>query len=76
MKKKKCQFRKEQWHPSGYTNQPKNQSPSIGNIEDRWIGMKLIVYNVDNDKNIKMGLWLDKENSNTFEKKLEYKDEG
>lgn len=38
--------------------------------------MKLIVYNVDNDKNIKMELWLDKENSNTFEKKLEYKDEG
>jgi len=75
-KKKKCQFRKEQWHPSGYTNQPKTWGPSIGNIIDRWIGMKLIVYNVDNDKNVKMELWLDNENSNTFEKKLEYKDEG
>ena len=71
----KVRFAKEQWHVSYvFTNL---KSPT-GSIEDKWIGIKFIVYNfVENNKVVvKTELWLDTNNSGNFVKVDENVDRG
>jgi hypothetical protein len=71
----KVRFAKEQWHVSYVFTSLKTATTSI---EDRWIGIKFIVYNfVENSKTVvKTELWLDKNNNGNFVKVDENVDRG
>ncbi|MBA3749295.1 MAG: hypothetical protein H0X03_00065 [Nitrosopumilus sp.] len=68
-------WKKEIWFTEGYTKEksiPKITEPII----DRWIGWKVIVYNVNNDSAVKMESYLDNSNSNYWVKVFEMIDDG
>jgi len=71
----KVRFAKEQWHVSYVFTNLKTPTSSI---EDKWIGIKFIVYNfVENNKVVvKAELWLDTNNSGNFVKVDETVDRG
>ena len=71
----KVRFAKEQWHVSYVFTSLKSPTSSI---EDKWVGIKFIVYNfVENSKVVvKTELWLDTNNSGNFVKVDERVDRG
>jgi hypothetical protein len=71
----KVRFAKEQWHVSYVFTNLKTPTSSI---EDKWIGIKFVVYNfVENNKIVVKGeLWLDTNNSGNFVKVDETIDRG
>jgi hypothetical protein len=71
----KVRFAKEQWHVSYVFTSLKT---ATGSIEDKWVGIKFIVYNfVENSKVVvKTELWLDKNNNGNFVKADENVDRG
>jgi hypothetical protein len=71
----KVRFAKEQWHVSYVFTSLKTPT---GSIEDKWIGIKFIVYNfVENNKVVvKTELWLDTSNNGNFVKVDENVDRG
>jgi Concanavalin A-like lectin/glucanases superfamily/F5/8 type C domain/Bacterial Ig domain len=71
----KVRFAKEQWHVSYVFTSLKTATSSI---EDKWIGIKFIVYNfVENNKVVvKTELWLDINNNGNFVKYDENVDRG
>jgi hypothetical protein len=75
---------KEEWHVH-YTNQPEklpleldHKNIELGNLTNRWIGLKMIIYN--NPKNgmtyPTMEMWIDQTNNGTWKKVHEYTDRG
>ena len=71
----KVRFAKEQWHVSYVFTNLKSATSSI---EDKWVGIKFIVYNyVENSKVVvKTQLWLDTKNNGNFVKVDENVDRG
>ncbi|HXW12761.1 MAG TPA: discoidin domain-containing protein [Nitrososphaeraceae archaeon] len=71
----KVRFAKEQWHVSYVFTSLKT---ATGSIEDKWIGIKFVVYNfVENNKVVvKTELWLDVNNNDNFVKFDENVDRG
>jgi hypothetical protein len=71
----KVRFAKEQWHVSYVFT---NLKTATGSIEDKWIGIKFIVYNFveNNQVVVKTELWLDTNNSGNFVKVDERIDRG
>jgi hypothetical protein len=71
----KVRFAKEQWHVSYVFTSLKSATSSI---EDKWVGIKFIVYNfVENNKVVvKTELWLDTNNNGNFVKVDENVDRG
>ena len=71
----KVRFAKEQWHVSYVFTSLKTATSSI---EDKWVGIKFIVYNfVENNKVVvKTELWLDTNNNGNFVKVDENVDRG
>jgi hypothetical protein len=71
----KVRFAKEQWHVSYVFTTLKT---ATGSIEDKWVGIKFVVYNfVQNNKVVvKTELWLDTSNSGNFVKVDERVDSG
>jgi Concanavalin A-like lectin/glucanases superfamily/F5/8 type C domain/Bacterial Ig domain len=71
----KVRFAKEQWHVSYVFTSLKT---ATGSIEDKWVGIKFIVYNfVENNKVVvKTELWLDINNNGNFVKVDENVDRG
>ena len=71
----KVRFAKEQWHVSYVFT---NLKTPTGSIEDKWVGIKFIVYNfVENNKVVvKTELWLDTNNNGNFVKVDENVDRG
>jgi len=71
----KVRFAKEQWHVSYVFT---NIKTATGSIEDKWVGIKFIVYNfVENNKVVvKTELWLDTNNDGNFVKVDENVDRG
>ncbi|HEX7818045.1 MAG TPA: hypothetical protein VF419_01585, partial [Nitrososphaeraceae archaeon] len=69
-------FSKEQWHTGGYVFG--EFAKNIGPIKDKWVGLKVIMYNiVQDDKTIvKLELWVDKNNNNDWTKAAEKIDKG
>jgi hypothetical protein len=67
---------KEQWHSGGYVFGEFGKN--IGPIKGKWVGLKVIMYNiVDNDKtSVKLELWVDKNNNNDWIKAAEKIDKG
>jgi hypothetical protein len=71
----KVRFAKEQWHVSYVFT---NIKTATGSIEDKWVGIKFVVYNfVENNKVVvKTELWLDTNNNGNFVKVDENVDRG
>jgi hypothetical protein len=71
----KVRFAKEQWHVSYVFTSLKSATSSI---EDKWVGIKFVVYNFqENGKTVvKTQLWLDKNNNGMFVKVDENVDRG
>jgi len=71
----KVRFAKEQWHVSYVFTSLKS---ATGSIEDKWVGIKFVVYNFqENGKTVvKTQLWLDKNNNGMFVKVDENVDRG
>ena len=67
---------KEQWHTGGYVFGEFGKN--IGSIKGKWLGFKVIMYNiVQNDKTaVKLELWVDKNNNNDWIKATEKTDKG
>ncbi|TLX88222.1 MAG: hypothetical protein E6L04_01235 [Thaumarchaeota archaeon] len=69
-------WEKEQWHSGGYVFAEFGKN--IGPIKGKWVGLKVIMYNiVQNDKTaVKLELWVDKSNNNNWIKATEKIDKG
>ena len=69
-------WEKEQWHTGGYVFAEFGKN--IGPIKGKWVGLKVIMYNiVENDKTaVKLELWVDKSNNNNWIKATEKIDKG
>ena len=69
---------KEIWFPGGYTDQrDKVQATHDDNpILGRWIGWKVVMYNVDNEKAVKMESYLDDQDNNHWKKVTDLVDNG
>lgn len=77
-------FDKEEWHVR-YSEQPKPAWISerkvidgLGNLTGKWIGLKGVVYNIDQNGTSypKLEMWIDQNNNNTWKKIHEYVDKG
>jgi hypothetical protein len=68
-------WKKEIWHDGGYTDQ--NASfQATDSILNRWIGWKVVMYNINNDTAVKMESYLDDENNNKWKKVTDFIDNG
>jgi hypothetical protein len=75
---------KEEWHVL-YTDQPKPSwmlehkiVDGLGNLTNKWVGLKNIVYNTDQNGTFypTMEMWIDETNNGTWKKVHEYTDRG
>lgn len=77
-------FDKEEWHVYYSKQQKPAWMPEyqiidgLGNLTNKWIGLKNIVYNTEQNGTAypKMEMWIDKNNNNTWKKVHEYVDRG
>ena len=68
-------WKKEIWFTGGYTNESAQAKPT-NSIVGRWIGWKTVVYNIDNDKAVKMESYLDDKNNNHWVRVTNLTDSG
>jgi hypothetical protein len=63
-------------HGGGYSDRTAVQENVVDNLENRWIGIKLVVYDLAGD-DVKLELWVDDGNQqNKWKKATEYVDDG
>lgn len=69
-------FSKEQWHSGGYVFGEFGEN--IGPIKGKWVGLKVIMYNIvqDDKSAVKLELWVDKKNNNDWIRAAEKIDKG
>jgi hypothetical protein len=69
-------FKKKLFHHGGYSDRTAVKENVIGNLDGKWIGVKLIVYDLDKD-DVKLELWIDNgDEQNQWKKATEYIDDG
>jgi hypothetical protein len=68
-------WQKEIWHTGGYTDTRAVVS-ATNPILDRWIGWKVVIYNIHNDTAVKMESYVDENASNNWRKVTESVDNG
>ena len=68
-------WKKEIWHTGGYTN-TRSISKVTDSIVGRWIGWKVVMYNINNDNAVKMESYLDDKNNNHWVKVTDLIDNG
>lgn len=66
---------KEIWHTGGYTNE-RAKVQATDSIVGRWIGWKAVMYNINDDKAVKMESYLDDKAKNKWVKVTELIDNG
>ena len=66
---------KEIWHTGGYTK-PRDTHQVTDSILNRWIGWKVIMYNINDNKAVKMESYLDNNDNNHWRKVSELVDDG
>ncbi|MGC2427265.1 MAG: hypothetical protein WA421_09530 [Nitrososphaeraceae archaeon] len=66
---------KEIWHTGGYTK-ARDTHKVTGSIVNRWIGWKVVMYNVNNNKAVKMESYIDDNDNNIWKKVSEIVDNG
>jgi hypothetical protein len=70
-------FKKKTYHHGGgYTERTAVEENVVSELQDRWIGIKFMVYDVDNG-DVKLELWIDDgDETNNWKKVTEYIDDG
>jgi len=69
-------FKKKLFHHGGYTDRTAVEENVVDDLEDRWIGLKLVVYDLDEGE-VKLELWVDDGNEeNNWRKVTEHVDDG
>src|SRR5215217_6850066 len=69
-------FKKKLWHHGGYTGRTAVEGNVVDNLDDRWVGIKLVVYDLDGG-DVKLELWVDDgDETNNWKKVTEYVDDG
>ena len=68
-------WEKEIWHTGGDTN-TLSKTKVADSIIGKWIGLKTVMYNIDNDTAVKMETFLDKQNTNNWTKVTDLIDNG
>jgi hypothetical protein len=63
----KVGWKKELWFVGGYTDE-KQSNKVTNSLVDRWIGWKVVIYNVNNNSEVKLESYLDNTNSNYWVK--------
>lgn len=71
----KVGWKKELWFVGGYTDE-KESNKVTNSLVDRWIGWKVIIYNVNNNSEVKLESYLDNTNSNYWVKVTNLLDDG
>jgi hypothetical protein len=66
---------KEIWHTGGYTDK-RAETQVTNSIIGRWIGWKVVVYNMNNDTAVKMESYLDDKANNNWSKVTDLTDNG
>jgi hypothetical protein len=69
-------FKKKLFHHGGYTDRTAVEENVVDDLDDRWVGIKLVVYDLDDDE-VKLELWADDgDEENNWKKVTEYVDDG
>jgi hypothetical protein len=73
-----CGFKKELWHTGGYTQLAPEPAPKPWATvpEGKWIGIKFVCRNVDQDRHVRLEIYLDAEERNAWRRVVEYTDAG
>ena len=70
-------WEKEIWHTGGYTSErDKVKVTNDSSIIGRWIGWKVVMYNIKNDTQVKLESYLDDKNNNNWVKVTDLIDNG
>jgi hypothetical protein len=56
------EWKKEIWHTGGYTAERSKAKVLTDSILGRWIGWKVVMYNINNDTAVKMESYIDDKN--------------
>ncbi len=68
-------FQKKVFHGYGYTDK-RYSSYNVDPLQGRWVGLKLVAYNIGSDRAVKLQLWLDDKADNNWVKIAETVDSG
>jgi hypothetical protein len=69
-------FKKKLFHHGGYSDRTAVEENIVDDLEERWVGIKLVVYDL-NDDDVKLELWVDDgDEENNWKKATEYVDDG
>ena len=68
-------WKKEIWFTGGYTDELA-KAKATGSILDRWIGWKIVMFNINNNTAVKMESYLDNNNSNHWVRVANLTDNG
>ena len=69
-------FKKKLFHHGGYTDRTAVEKNVVDNLDDRWVGIKMVAYNLDKNE-VKLELWVDDgDEENHWKKATEYVDDG
>jgi len=71
----KVGWKEELWFVGGYTDE-KQSNKVTNSLVDRWIGWKVVIYNVYNNSEVKLESYLDNTNSNYWVKVTNLVDDG
>ncbi|MDQ3869922.1 MAG: hypothetical protein M3250_10265 [Thermoproteota archaeon] len=69
-------WKKEIWQVGGYTAERAKAKILTDSILGRWIGWKVVMYNINNDTAVKMESYIDNKNSNYWVKVTDLVDNG
>lgn len=71
----KVGWKKELWFVGGYTDE--RQSAKVTNsLVDRWIGWKVVIYNINDNSEVKLESYIDNTNTNYWVKVTDLVDDG
>ena len=69
-------FKKKLYHHGGYSDRTAVEENVVDDLDDRWVGIKLVAYDLDDDE-VKLELWVDDgDEENNWKKATEYVDDG
>src|SRR5215204_4377771 len=70
-------FKKKLFHHGGYTDRTAVEENVVDDLDDRWVGIKLVVYDLDGGDEVKLELWVDDgDEENNWKKVTEHVDDG
>ena len=73
-----CGFKKELWHPGGYTGLRPEPTPKPWDTvpEGKWVGIKFICRNCDRGRHVRLQMYLDTEDKNEWKIAAQFTDSG